>query len=99
MNINDLPVTFKNDIETALKIFKQFGVTDVYLFGSLSNGKYNEKSDIDFAVKGLKNKYFFKVGGQLMGKLNNEFDLVDLDSKKSDFAKMLLESGRLVKID
>lgn len=97
--VNNLPESYKNDILKALKIFKEYGVTDVYLFGSLAKGTYNETSDIDFAVKGLKPELYFKVGGDLMMSLNKKCDLIDLDSKTSNFANMLLKRGGLIKID
>ena len=35
------------------QILKENGAKEVFIFGSLANGKFNENSDIDIAVKGM----------------------------------------------
>ena len=36
--------------------YKENGANEVFIFGSIANGKFNENSDIDIAVKGIKGK-------------------------------------------
>lgn len=35
MNLKELPVEYKEDIKKALKILKQNGATEIYIFGSI----------------------------------------------------------------
>ena len=48
-----IPEKFQIDIEKAVEILKQEGCQEIYLFGSLVNGDFNDESDIDIAIKGL----------------------------------------------
>ena len=70
---------------------KKYGVSAIYLFGSLldRNNRYN---DIDLAVKGIKPEVFFKFYGELLRSLSKPVDLVDL-SKKSLFNQIIEERG------
>lgn len=97
-NIYNLPNSYKDDIKKAIRILKENGAKEVFIFGSIANGKFNENSDIDIAVKGLENKLFYKVASILMFELENKFDLIDLDDKKNRFSQMLLSVGGLLKV-
>lgn len=96
--LSDLPNSYRNDIKKATKILKENGAKEVFIFGSIANGKFNENSDIDIAVKGISEKDFYKVAGILMFELENEFDLIDLDDKENRFSQMLLRIGGLLKV-
>ena len=91
--LNNLPYSFQEDIKKATKILKENGAKEVFIFGSIANGKFNENSDIDIAVKGLKENDFYKIASILMFELENEFDLIDLDDKENRFSQMLLKIG------
>lgn len=95
---NNLPNSYQRDIQKAIQILKENGAKEVFIFGSIANGKFNEKSDIDIAVKGLAENEFYKVASILMFELENEFDLIDLDDEKSRFSQMLLKVGGLLKV-
>ncbi len=96
--LNNLPYSYQDDIKKATKILKENGAKEVFIFGSIANGKFNENSDIDIAVKGLNEKDFYKVASILMFELENEFDLIDLDDKQNRFSQMLLKVGGLLKV-
>lgn len=96
--LNNLPNSYQIDIKKATKILKENGAKEVFIFGSIANGRFNENSDIDIAVKGLNEKDFYKVASILMFELENEFDLIDLDDKENRFSQMLLKVGRLLKV-
>lgn len=96
--LNNLPVSYQEDIKKATQILKQNGAKEVYIFGSIANGKFNGNSDIDIAVKGLNQNEFYKVASILMFELENKFDLIDLDDKENRFSQMLLRVGGLLKI-
>ena len=97
-NLSNLPNIYQEDIKKATKILKENGASEVFIFGSIANGKFNENSDIDIAVKGLEEKDFYRVASILMFELENEFDLIDLDDKESRFSQMLLTVGGLLKV-
>lgn len=94
----NLPYSYREDIKKAVKILKENGAKEVFIFGSIANGKFNENSDIDIAVKGLDAKSFYKVASILMFELENKFDLVDLDDKENRFSQMLLKIGGMLKV-
>lgn len=96
--LNNLPNSYQKDIKKATEILKENGATEVFVFGSIANGKFDENSDIDIAVKGLSSEKFYNVASILMFELENEFDLIDLDDKENRFSQMLLSVGGLLKI-
>ena len=96
--LSNLPHSYQEDIKKATQILKENGAKEVFIFGSIANGKFNENSDIDIAVKGLNEKDFYKVASMLMFELKNEFDLIDLDDKQNRFSQMLLTVGGLLKV-
>ncbi len=96
--LKNLPKSYQEDIKKLTKILKENGATEVFIFGSIANGKFNENSDIDIAVKGLNEKNFYKVASILMFELENKFDLIDLDDKENRFSQMLLRVGGLLKV-
>lgn len=96
--LENLPHSYQEDIKKAIKILKENGAKEVFIFGSIANGRFNKNSDIDIAVKGLNEKKFYKVASILMFELENEFDLIDLDDKENRFSQMLLKVGGLLKV-
>jgi len=93
----NIPKEFKYDIDLAIKLLKQEGCTEVYLFGSLAENTYDSSSDIDLAVKGLKKGKYFHVYGELLRLLHHPFDLVGLDYN-NDFSKELMKTGTLKRV-
>lgn len=96
--LGNLPSSYQEDIKKAIAILKENGAKEVFIFGSIANGKFNKNSDIDIAVKGINEEKFYKVASMLMFELENEFDLIDLDDKENRFSQMLLNVGGLLKI-
>lgn len=92
-----LPEEFRQDIRHAIEILKANGCTEIFLFGSLAEGKYNEKSDIDLAVRGCPKGKFFYVLGRLLMELDHLVDLVDLDQQDA-FACYLEREGELLRV-
>lgn len=97
-NLKELPNEYQEDIKKAIKILKENGAKEVYIFGSIANGKFNENSDIDIAIRGLEESEFYKVASILMFELEHEFDLIDLDDKANDFSQMISKVGGLLKV-
>ena len=96
--LKNLPNSFQEDIKKAVEILKEHGAKEVYVFGSIANGKFNENSDIDIAIKGISEEEFYKVASVLMFELENEIDLIDLDDKEDRFSQMILKTGGLLKV-
>lgn len=96
--LNNLPYSYQEDIKKATQILKDNGAKEIFIFGSIANGKFNENSDIDIAVKGLNEKDFYRIASILMFELENKFDLIDLDDKQNSFSQMLLKVGGLLKV-
>ena len=93
--IESLPEQIKLDISKAVKILKAGGCKDVFIFGSIAEGKHHIKSDIDLAISGCPNDMFFKLYGKLMMELKHPIDLVDLD-EDSTFVNFLKQNGSLI---
>ena len=96
--INTFPEKFRNDLMKASEILKNYGCTDIYVFGSIVNGKFDDNSDIDIAVKGLKDEYFFKALAELSRQLSREIDLIDLDDTENRFAQFILKKREMIKV-
>lgn len=97
-NLKNLPDSYQKDIKKATQILKENGAKEIFIFGSIANGKFNKNSDIDIAVKGLDEKNFYKVASILLFELDNKFDLIDLDDRNNRFSQMILNTGGLLKI-
>ena len=87
----------KESLEKAVRILKEEGCTEVYVFGSVARGEGREESDIDLAVKGCREAGFFHVFGRLLMALDCPVDLVDLDAD-DPFVQHLEQQGRLRRI-
>ncbi|MBC8234054.1 nucleotidyltransferase domain-containing protein [bacterium] len=96
-SINEIPPDYKQDVEKAVKILKNVGCKEVYLFGSLAEGNIREESDIDIAVKGCPAGMFFHALGRLMLELEHLIDLIDLDSD-DNFSRYLEQEGTLIHV-
>ena len=99
MNLKELPVEYQEDIKKALKILKQNGATEIYIFSSIEKGNFNKNSDVDIAIRGVKQENFYKVASILMFEIEKEIDLIDLDDENDKFARMLIDKNILVRID
>jgi len=92
-----IPLGYREDVEKAIKILRDVGCKEVYLFGSLAEGNTREGSDIDLAVRGCPSGMFFHALGKLMLELNHPIDLIDLD-RDNDFARYLEGEGSLIHV-
>ena len=95
--LNKLPDSFKADIKRAIEILKEYGCTEIYIFGSLTNNSFNDKSDIDIAIKGLKPELFFKVYSDLTVELQHSVDLINMETQKR-FVDFLTEIKEIIRV-
>ena len=73
----------------------QFGVSGVWVFGSLAEGDhFTERSDIDMAASGLTPALHMEALGRLLRLSPDfEFDLVDLDCCPGGLRRAVGDSG------
>jgi predicted nucleotidyltransferase len=88
----------KQKIALAAEALKRYGAREVYVFGSLAEGKYTRNSDIDMAVSGLPPQVFFAAMGEAHMILMRPLDLIDLDDG-SMFSEYLKKEGLLKRVD
>lgn len=62
----NIPEAFQPNIEQTVKILKDGGCTEVFLFGSLAEGCSRADSDIDLAVRGCPPRDFLRIYGELI---------------------------------
>ena len=96
-NIADLPADYKTDLDRAVRILKEGGCREVYVFGSIARGESAEHSDIDLAVRGCPPERFFPLLGKLLVELDHVVDLIDLDRDRR-MAEFLEAEGELVHV-
>jgi predicted nucleotidyltransferase len=95
--IERVPAAYRSDIEKAIHILTAEGCKEIYLFGSLANGQPSPKSDIDLAVKGLRDSIFFEVLGKLLVALDHPVDLLCLEDENR-FLALLRKRGELLRV-
>lgn len=93
--ISKVPERYRDDIEHGIRILKEAGCKEIFIFGSLIKGDIREDSDIDLAIRGCPSGMYFHVLGKLLIELNHPVDLIDLD-RGDDFAKYLEKEGELI---
>lgn len=70
-------------LEQCVRILKEFGATDIYLFGSVARNQATPTSDIDLAVRGISGDKLFAILGQLEDWVESNIDLVLLDEESA----------------
>lgn len=93
----EIPKSYRDDINRAIKILKEAGCTKVYLLGSIVEGNMGEASDIDLAIRGCSPNGFFHLLGKLMLELKHPVDLINLD-RDDDFSRYLQKGDILVNV-
>ena len=81
----------EKDKKIILDISQKYNISKVILFGS-SIADHKSARDIDIAVDGLLDRYFFTFYGELMFALSKPVDIIDL-SKKTKFIDMVVKIG------
>ncbi|PKM88236.1 MAG: nucleotidyltransferase domain-containing protein [Firmicutes bacterium HGW-Firmicutes-12] len=93
--IDKISKRYQEDIIKGVKILKEAGCKEVFLFGSLSKGEERAGSDIDLAIRGCPTGMYFHILGKLMFELEHPVDLINLDGQ-DDFAKRIEKRGELI---
>ena len=92
-----IPVELEEDLARGIRILKEGGCVEVYLLGSVAEGRHHPGSDLDFAVRGCPPESFFKLQGKLLMELGRSADLIDLDVDP-ELASFLEQESRLVHV-
>ena len=87
--------------DCAHRLVHEFGVSKVYLFGSLvEESLVHDRSDIDLAVEGLDGKLYWKALSSLWALLpeGTELDLVLLERARPSLAQRVRTEGELLDV-
>ncbi|MBD3182198.1 hypothetical protein GF312_07895 [Candidatus Poribacteria bacterium] len=80
------------------KLSNEYGFSQAYIFGSLVKpGKFREDSDIDIAICGLENKYFFRLISVISREMLRDVDLCQMERATEGFRDKILKQGVLWK--
>lgn len=93
--LSTAPADVQLDVERATGILRAAGCREVYVFGSVAEGRCAPRSDIDFGVRGCPPGQFYALQGKLLLALSRPADLVDLDP---DLTAFLVREAVLVHV-
>ena len=85
------------DIERAVKILREEGCGEIYLFGSVATGRARTDSDLDLGIRDYPRERFFRIYGRLLMELEHNADLVDFGHESRLF-EVLQEIGEVRRI-
>jgi predicted nucleotidyltransferase len=84
-------VTLKSLKRLLPPLAQRYGIERVYLFGSLLKpGRFHVRSDVDIAVYGLTNEFYFAFMGHLSRTIKRDVDVIQLEGY--DGTRILRES-------
>lgn len=91
------PEAFRDGAERAVRILREEGCGEIYLFGSVAAGAAGEASGIDLGIREYPREKFFHIYGRLLTELDHGMDLVDFgaESKMFDVLSSLGEVRRV----
>ncbi len=85
-------------VDRGIAALREHGATEVYVYGSVVGDRWDpERSDIDFAVRGIPPERFYRAAADLMQSIGRDADLTDLDSG-ARFGLMLERRGKLTRV-
>ena len=84
----------KRNIDRVVEIAKDYGATQVILFGSALEN-FDNANDIDIGVLGIPDNKFLEFGGTLDIELGISVDVVPLN-QKSPFIDYIRKKGRYI---
>jgi len=97
VDLQNIPEEVREDVARGVDILRSGGCREVYIFGSVAEGRVGPQSDVDFAVRGCPASRFYKLQGRLLVELGRSADLVDLDADP-DLAAFLEREAVLVHV-
>ncbi len=94
---DSLPDDLAKRVEKAAEALRAAGAREVYVFGSVAQGKMRANSDVDMAVSGLPPEVFFRAMAKASRALGRPLDLIDLDDDNA-FTQYLKKEGELRRV-
>ena len=91
------PAPLTSELEKAVRVLKEEGCREIYVFGSIATRHASETSDIDIGIRDYPRERFFGIYAHLMTEMNHEFDLVDFELNAPMFA-LLTNLGEVQRI-
>lgn len=91
------PEALDHLIQTAARVLLEEGAREVYVFGSMAEGRWRPGSDLDLAVEGLPAARYYHAVGRLLRELRVPVDLLPLESE-SPLIRRLRASGSLRRV-
>lgn len=83
----------RSALPALVETLREFGATEVHLFGSLRTGVFRPASDIDLGVRGIAPDRFFAALAALDAVCDVPVDVVDLDEASPALRQRILEEG------
>lgn len=81
----------------AAAVLRAEGATEVYVFGSVADGRASGHSDLDMAVLGLPDERFYGAAAKASSAAGVLIDLVSLEDD-TPFIRVLREHGNLRRV-
>jgi predicted nucleotidyltransferase len=86
-----------SDIEKIKKfLIEEAKVNEIYLFGSIVSNNFNQNSDIDIAVSGIKDEDFLKIYAKLDDFTSFNIELIDLDERDDFLRQQIRKRGKKI---
>jgi len=87
----------RKTIPIIIETLKKYDVEKIILYGSICEREnFHKRSDIDIAVVGLQDQFFFKAFGELMMKLDFEIDLKPYEQLDLLMKDRILKKGEVI---
>lgn len=86
---------YANAAKAAAYLKSEYSVKQVLLFGSLVDQEFfHAHSDIDIAVDGLPEKYYYRAASEVMNLVEDfSIDIVDLNTCKPGLKKRIMQGS------
>jgi uncharacterized protein len=79
--------------EAARALVDELGASEVWLFGSLAEGRFHERSDVDLAVRGIPDERYFAALARVSAIVGGPVDLVPLETCPQSLAVRVRTRG------
>lgn len=89
-------IKIKKKLPKAIEYLKSAGCREVILFGSLSDGTFDDISDIDLAVSGISPRSYFKAIASLPSIMGWKVDLVTMDYISKELKERIRKEGKIL---
>lgn len=81
----------------AAKVLKdEFGVAEVWLFGSLASDPAHDDFDVDLAVRGLRPERYFSALARVSDIVGEPVDLVTLETSRARVREAVATGGKRI---